>query len=482
MSNIISLKPGVVWKNFYALNQIPRPSKHEQKAIEYIKQFAEKHKLENIIDDSGNLIVRKPGNNNTIKKGVILQSHVDMVPQKNNDKVHDFLKDPIEMLVDGEWLRANGTTLGADNGMGVAAMMAILESNDIQHGPIECLFTINEESGMDGAFGLASNVLKGDILINLDTEDEDEICMGCAGGIDANIDAEYKAITPEAKFEFYKIELKGLKGGHSGIDIHLGRGNSNKIMGRMLYTIISNFDAQLVNYWGGNMRNAIPREAEAIICLPTDNSGALETTIENFKITLAQEFKNTENNIKLTLSKAEITDKVLSYDDSLKYVSLMHACPNGVVRMSSEIEGLVETSLNLSIVNISNGKVDFKLLIRSAVDSAKYALSDRVKALFELVGCTIGFGGDYPGWAPNNESPVLQVAKSTYNGVFKKEPHVVAVHAGLECGIIGGKYPKLDMVSVGPTIEHPHSPDERVHIASVERFWKYLKAILEGID
>lgn len=481
MNNIISLNPGIVWKNFYTLNQIPRPSHHEEKVIQYIESFARKLKLETNIDKCGNLLVRKPANNASTQKRVVLQAHVDMVPQKNNDKQHDFLNDPLEMLVDGEWLKANGTTLGADNGIGVAAMMAVLESDKIQHGPIECLFTINEESGMDGAFGLEPGVLKSDILINLDTEDEDEVCMGCAGGIDANISASYQPVSTDSKFEFYKIELKGLKGGHSGIDIHLGRGNSNKIMGRMLYSICTNFDAQLVSYTGGNMRNAIPREAEATICLPADNSGALETTINNFKETLNSEFKGIENNIQLSLTQTDTVGTALSPEDTIKYISLMHACPNGVVRMSNQIDGLVETSLNLSIVTISEGAAEFKLLIRSAVDSAKYALGDRVKALFELAGCQVGFGGDYPGWAPDNDSPVLQVAKSAYNDVFKKNPHVVAVHAGLECGIIGGKYPKLDMVSIGPTIEHPHSPDERVHIASVERFWELLSAVLEGI-
>lgn len=481
MDNIISLKPNLIWKNFYAINQIPRPSHHEEKVIKYIDGFAKNLGLETIRDKAGNLIVKKSATNSNSTKTVTMQAHVDMVPQKNNDTTHDFEKDPIGMKVDGEWVKAVGTTLGSDNGIGVAAMMSVLESKDINHGPLECLFTINEEAGMEGAFGLTPDTLKGDILLNLDTEDEDEICMGCAGGIDANIEINYTQVESDKKYEFYKIRLKGLKGGHSGIDIHIGRGNSNKIMGRLLYTVISNFDAQLVSFSGGNMRNAIPREAEAIIALPADNSGALETTIANLNETLAQEFKGIEANISLTHTETEKTDKLLSFDDSLKYVSLMHACPNGVIRMSNQIEGLVETSVNLSIVTCKDGNAEFKLLIRSAVDSAKYALGDRIRALFELTGGKVTFGGDYPGWAPNNESPVLQVTKNTYEKVFGKKPHVVAVHAGLECGIIGGKYPNMDMVSFGPTIEHPHSPDERVHIASVERFWNFLKEVLEEI-
>ena len=435
---IKELDPQIVWKNFYALTQIPRPSKHEELAVEYMYNWGKEHGLETIKDEVGNIIIRKPATPGCENmKGVILQGHIDMVPQKNNDTVHDFEKDPIQTWIDGEWVKAKGTTLGADNGLGLAMAMAVLESSDLKHGPIELLCTIDEETGMTGAMALKPGVLEGDILINLDSETEGELYVGCAGGLDASASATYvPAEAPEAH-ECWSLAVKGFKGGHSGMDIILCRGNANKIAARVLYALMTQADVKLLDLEGGTLRNAIPREAFATVYVPEA--------------------------------------------DALRFVRAILACPDGVERMSSEMAGLVETSNNLAMVKIEAGEFSVKTLMRSSVDSAKEALAAKFESVFALAGIETSFAGGYSGWAPNPDSAILAPMKKVYNDLYGKEPAVMAIHAGLECGILSGAYPHWDMVSCGPTLMSPHSPDERANIPSVAKCWEFLQAVLANI-
>ncbi len=480
--DILNYKPADVWKHFYALTQIPRPSRYEGKVIQYIQDFATKQGLKYQIDEVGNITVSKPSAKGKEKhRGVILQSHVDMVPQKNSDKVHNFETDPIETLIDGEWLKANQTTLGADNGIGCAAMLAILESSTAKHGPLEALFTINEEAGMDGAFGLKGGVLKGQVLINLDSEDEGELFIGCAGGLNVQAKSAYQAVSPEPGKAF-EIIIKGLKGGHSGLDINLGRGNSNKIMGRLLWSALNNLSVQIASVKGGNLRNAIPREAHALVLISDIFVNDLKSFINRFTENLKEELKHTEPGLSIELVPVAVPSKVISSADAMRLIGVLNAAPSGAVRMSDVMPGLVETSLNLSIVQMENGEAEFTYLVRSSIDTAKYAVGEKLSALHSIAGFELSFTGDYPGWSPNRESYVLKVCSDTYHKLFKKTPGLLAIHAGLECGIIGGKYHGLDMISFGPTIRSPHSPDEKVHIASVDKFYEFLKATLEAIE
>lgn len=479
---IIQLNPSIVWKHFYDLTQIPRPSSHEAKVIEHIKKFAESHKLDYTTDDTGNIVVRKPatkGKENVT--GVILQSHVDMVPQKNNDKKHNFETDPIETIIDGEWVRANKTTLGADNGIGVASMLAVLESNDFAHGPIEALFTITEETGMDGAFGLIPGLLKGKILINLDSEDEGELFVGCAGGINGSAKTTVQLENSPAGLA-YEIIVSGLRGGHSGLDINLGRANANKLISRLLWSAMKNFPVKVSEIKGGDLRNAITRESHAKIIVPEKFEHDFKSFFEPFVSAVKNEYSVADPNLKIELNSLVKPEKVLTDADAKRIVGMLNAAPNGVVRMSDEMQGVVETSLNLAIVNVSEGKAELLYLLRSSVDSAKYALAEQVASLHELLGCEVEFSGDYPGWKPNSNSAILNTMVAHYQKDFGKKPEVKAIHAGLECGIIGGKYPGLDMISFGPTIRHPHSPDEKVKIDTVEMFWKFLKGTLGEVN
>ena len=479
---IIELSPSIVWKHFYAFTQIPRPSRHEGAVIKYIEEFANSKGLSYTIDQVGNIIVSKPaaiGKENV--KGVVLQSHVDMVPQKNSSKIHDFTKDPIETVIDGEWLRANETTLGADNGMGCAAMLAVLEDDSLSHGPIEALFTINEEAGMEGAFGLKSDALKGKILLNLDSEDEGELFMGCAGGINTQAVGYYKTESASEGAGF-EIKIDGLKGGHSGMDIVLGRGNANKLMGRLLWSAVTNFSIQIVEVKGGDLRNAIPREAVAKVIANDQFINEFKSYVELFTENLKAELKHTEPDLNIELTEIERPPEVITESDAQRLIGVLNAAPNGVVRMSDEMPSIPETSLNLAIVNIKNGKAEFFYLIRSSVDSAKYAIGEKVAALHAINDFELEYSGDYPGWRPNNESYILNVCKQTYEKLYDKQPGLLAIHAGLECGIIGGKYSGMDMISFGPTIRFPHSPDEKVHIGSVDKFYTYLKACLGAIN
>jgi dipeptidase D len=482
MSSIRDLEPKQVWNYFHEITQIPRPSKSEQGMIEYMKEFGKKNNLETLVDKIGNVIIRKPATKGMEnRKGVIFQTHLDMVPQKNSDKKHDFHKDPIETVVAGEWVKANGTTLGADNGIGVAATMAVLSSKDMAHGPVEALFTIDEETGMTGVFGLEKGLLKGDILMNLDSEDEGELYVGCAGGIDVSISKEYSEENSPNGMVAYKIVAKGLKGGHSGVDIHLERANSNKIMFRFLMQAESDFGIRLAEAAGGDLRNAIPRESYSIVLVPDIKSEEFESFVHNYEKMYQAEFSDTEPDLKFIIEKIATPAKVMKKADQYKIIRALYACPNGVQRMSQAMKGLVETSNNLAIVKVAGGKFEAHNLCRSSVDSAKEATAWEIAAVFHLIDAKVTLMGGYPGWKPNMKSPILKTMSDVYKGIFGKEPERKAIHAGLECGLIGGVYPSLDMISFGPTIRYPHSPDEKVEISSVAKFWQFLVETLKHV-
>lgn len=480
--NIETLTPEMIWKNFKSLNQIPRPSKKEARIIQFVKEFGENLGLETRVDAVGNILIHKPATEGMEKrKGVIFQAHLDMVPQKNSEKQHDFEKDPIEAIIDGEWVKANGTTLGADNGIGVAAMLAVLESNEISHGPVEALFTVDEETGMTGAFALQPGQLKGDILLNLDSEDEGELYIGCAGGMDGNIEFDYIADQVPLNYVSYNLKVSGLKGGHSGLDINLGRGNSNLVLFRLLRNAEQKVGLRLVEVEGGNMRNAIPREANAIVIVPEAKKAELIRLTREFTLMISKELAATEPDMKIDLLEIKNQPRVMQADLQKRLIASVFACPNGVIRMTDGIPGLVETSTNLSIVKTEESKIYIKCLLRSSVDSAKENLADMIRALFEIAGAKVTFTGSYPGWKPNMDSAIMKTMDEVYQKMYGRKMEIKAVHAGLECGIIGGVYPNLDMVSFGPTIRHPHSPDEKVHIASVGKFWDFLVETLKHI-
>ena len=480
--DILELQPGNLWKNFYSLTQIPRPSKKEAKVIAFMKKFGEDLGLETHVDEVGNVLIKKPatvGYEN--KKTVVLQSHLDMVPQKNSDKVHDFEKDPIDAYVDGDWVTANATTLGSDNGMGVAAAMSVLESKEIKHPSIEALFTIDEETGMTGAFNLKPDFLTGDIMLNLDSEDEGELYIGCAGGINTNAVGTYQQEDIPAGYKAFRVDVKGLKGGHSGLDIVLKRGNAIKILNRLLINANENLGVLIAEFEGGNLRNAIPREAYAIALVP-------EAEIETFK-TYAEEIRNIyintiateDTGLTISLKEVALPEKMMSFEDIDKFTNAIHALPNGVIEMSKDMENTVETSTNLAIVKAKDGKIEFSSLQRSFSDAAKDELSQKMKSILEEAGYQAEIEGSYPGWKPNINSPILKTMKEIYNNRFGKIPEIKSIHAGLECGLIGGIYPNLDMISFGPTIRFPHSPDEKVKIDTVQKFWDFLVATLENI-
>lgn len=485
MSNEISkLAPVEVWENFYQLTCIPRPSYHEDQVRGFIAEFGKSLGLETIQDAAGNVTIRKPatpGMEN--RKGVILQGHLDMVPQKNSDKDHDFTKDPIETVIDGEWVRANGTTLGADNGIGVAAAMAVLASKDLVHGPVEGLFTATEETGMDGANGIKAGILKGDILLNMDSEDEGELYVGCAGGEDAQIQFKYKETTVQPDSIAFKLNVTGLKGGHSGLDIALGRGNANKIFFRLLKETHRTFGVRLASINGGNLRNAIPREAFGLVTVPFENTDKLVGQIAGLTSIIKRELAVTEPTLKIELTKTDAPDLLIDLQTQINLTHAIVACPNGLIRMSDSMPGLVETSTNLAIVKSDNvtQTIEVACLMRSSVDSARAELGSRMESVFTLAGAKVSFKGGYPGWKPNMESPILKTMLKVYNSKFGRTPEIKAIHAGLECGILGGTYPNWDMISFGPTIRFPHSPDEKVHIESVGKFWDFLVETLKNV-
>ena len=481
-TQIFELDPKVIWRNFYSLTQIPRPSKKEEQVIAFMKKFGEDLGLETIVDEVGNVIIKKPATAGMENKvGVVLQGHLDMVPQKNSNKIHDFEKDPIEAYVEGDWVTANNTTLGADNGIGVAAAMAVLESNDLKHGPIEALFTIDEETGMTGAFGLKPGLLSGDILINMDSEDEGELYVGCAGGTNANISFNYKEKPVPEGHVALKLEVSGLKGGHSGIDIPLFRGNSNKLLNRFLWYGIRNHNMCLSSIDGGSLRNAIPRESTAIVTIPESEKGNVLNWVEEMEKIYQNEYSGVEPDLSFKASDTNLPASVMDEQTQISFVNAVYAAPNNVIRMSNDMEGLVETSTNMAVIKSNNGVVDIQCLLRSSVDTAMVDLKNAFISVFDLAGAKIEFDGEYPGWKPNMDSKILKTMQGVYNDKYGKIPEIKGIHAGLECGLLGGVYPNWDMISFGPTIRFPHSPDEKVNIETVKKFWDFLLATLENI-
>jgi dipeptidase D len=481
-NDIRNLEPKALWNNFYSLTQIPRPSGKKEQIGKFLVEFGKSLGLETLQDEIGNVLVRKPATPGMEdRKPVILQAHSDMVPQKNSNVNHNFETDPIQASIDGEWVRANETTLGADNGIGLAAAMSILQSTDVPHPAVEMFITVDEETGMFGAFGLQPSFLKGEILINMDSEDEGELYVGCAGGLDANITFRFQYEEVPADDVAFKISLTGLKGGHSGVDIHLQRGNANKLMFRFLKTAVAEHEARLCCVEGGNLRNAIPREAFAVITVPKGAEEDLLETVAELEALFTEEFKGVEDKISL---KAEKTDKIKGLmpeevqDDLINAIT---ACHHGVYRFIPELPEVVETSNNLSIVACDGEKIEVKCLIRSSVESRKEELASMIESVFSLAGAKVEFAGGYPGWKPNLESPILKEMISVYEKDFGKTPKIMIIHAGLECGILGTNYPGMDMISFGPTIRYPHSPDEKVNIATVQKFWDYLLATLANI-
>ena len=480
-AEIRDLNPKEVWEYFYQLTQIPRPSKKEEQIIAYMKKFGEDLGLETIVDKVGNVIIKKPATPGMEdRKGIVLQGHIDMVPQANSDTKHDFATDPIDAFVDGEWVTARGTTLGADNGMGVAATMAVLQATDLIHGPIEGLFTIDEETGMTGAFGLEAGVLDADILMNLDSEDEGELYIGCAGGIDGNLSLDYKTEAAPAGYSSFKLVVKGLKGGHSGMDIILGRGNSNKILFRVIKEATKLFDLRMSSVDGGSLRNAIPRESFAKVSIPSGKAQAFADFLKEKQSILGNEIKSVDPELEIVAESIDAESEVFTMDSQMALTNLIYSIPNGVMRMSNEMEGLTETSTNMAIVKSKKGTTQIACLLRSSVDSAKIELADMMESVCALAGGTSVFEGEYPGWKPNPDSAILATMIKGYETQFGKTPDIKAIHAGLECGLLGGIYPNWDMISFGPTIRYPHSPDEKVNIETVGKFWEFLKETLKN--
>lgn len=471
--NLGALNPALVWKHFAEIVRIPRPSHHEELIRAYVMKTVREMGLECREDAGHNVYVRKPatpGMEN--RKGVILQAHLDMVPQKNNDKVFDFEKDPIDAYIDGEWVTADGTTLGADNGIGAAAILAVLEDKTLVHGPLEALFTATEETGMDGAFGLETGMLQGEILLNLDSEEEGELYVGCAGGLDANIRFPYAAVAAPAGRTALRVVVKGLKGGHSGIQIGYQRANANKALFRLLNAVADRYDLELCSVDGGGLRNAIPREAEAVVLV--SDAAAFTAEVAAFEKTLVAEYAGIEDAIAVFAEPCDAPARMLPREASRRLMRAIVACPDGVQKMSKAMPGLVQTSTNLSRVVSDGEQVTVMCLLRSSVNTEKAALGESIAAVFDLAGAQTELSGSYDGWNPDMSSPILAAMTASYERLFGRKPAVTAIHAGLECGIIGSKYPRLDMISFGPTICFPHSPDEKVEIASVGKFYDFL--------
>ncbi|MGI1998630.1 aminoacyl-histidine dipeptidase [Shewanella frigidimarina] len=482
MTALTQLYPQPLWQWFEQICAIPHPSKHEHALSQHIQQWAKAQGLAVVEDKVGNLIIRKPataGMENC--KIVVLQAHIDMVPQKNADKVHNFETDPIEAYVDGDWVKARGTTLGSDNGIGMSSALAVLGSKDIKHGPLEVLLTIDEEAGMTGAFGLEAGYLDAEILINTDSEQEGEIYMGCAGGVDAQISVPMSWQAPEQSNASFSLTMSGLKGGHSGVNIHLGRGNANKLLARFLFKYSDELALELVSFSGGSLRNAIPREANVQLMLPAENVEALKQAIESFQALVREELAVADPAMLLTLAAIDAPTKVMDEEAQNTLIDLLHASPNGVIRMSDEVEGVTETSLNIGVISTEDESVEILCLIRSLIDSGREEVTGMLTALSNLSGASIDLSGAYPGWKPDTSSPVMEIVRDTYNDIYKKDPTVMVIHAGLECGLFKEPYPHMDMVSIGPTIRYPHSPDEMVNITTVGQYWELLLAVLERI-
>ena len=479
---ILNLEPKAIWKHFYSLTQIPRPSKKEAKIIEFVKKFGEDLGLETIVDEVGNVIIKEPASPGMEdRKGVILQGHLDMVPQKNSGTDHDFEKDPIDAYIDGEWVTARETTLGSDNGMGVAAAMAVLEDKELQHGPVEALFTIDEETGMTGAENLKPGLLDGDILINMDSEDEGELYIGCAGGVDTSVKFSYKEDLVPEKNTTYRISVTGLKGGHSGLDIHLGKGNACLIMANILQFTSQNYGTRLASIDAGSLRNAIPREAFAVVMVNHASEEAFLNYMKQAEEELRASLKDTDPEVTIQAEKTETPASVIDKETAENFYASVIDCPNGVIAWDKDMPDVVQTSSNLAIIKSEAGTIALALLTRSASDDDRDRVAANIADVFRKEGAEVSHHGAYPGWKPNVNSPILETMKKVYNTKYGRVPEVKVIHAGLECGILGAIYPNWDMISFGPTIRFPHSPDEKVNIDTVEKFWVFLVETLKNI-
>jgi dipeptidase D len=483
MSNEVrNQEPKALWNYFADLNEVPRASKKEERVIAFIKGFGESLNLETMVDHIGNVIIRKPATAGMEDRQIIvLQSHLDMVHQKNNDTVFDFDTEGIKMIVEGDWIKADGTTLGADNGIGVATIMALLASTDIEHPPLEALFTIDEETGMTGALELKGGLLDASIMLNLDTEDDDELTIGCAGGIDITATGNYDVDNTTSDLKTYKITIKGLSGGHSGMDIHKGFGNANKLMNRLLTEIDNQIQMRIHWIDGGGLRNAIPRESVATIAISESDISNLEDIITSVGGDFIDEYSSTDQNLEVVLEPIESVSGVLGLDFQKQMLRAIYACPSGIYRMSPDIDDLVQTSNNLARVLVKEGAYEILCLTRSSVDTEKMDLAQAIKSAFELIGSSVNYSGDYPGWTPKPDAGIVHLMKNLYAEKFNEEAHVYACHAGLECGILGTNYPEMEMISFGPNIRGAHSPDEKVQISSVQKFWSFLLDTLKII-
>ncbi len=484
MKTLQELKPEKVWSYFDEICQIPRPSKKEEKITEYLMEFGKKHNLKTKEDKVGNVIIKKPATKGKEDlKGIVLQSHIDMVCEKNSDVEHDFDNDPIQPYIDGGWVKAKGTTLGADDGIGVAAELAILASDDIEHGPIECLFTVDEETGLTGAFALKKGFIEdGEILLNLDSEDEGELFIGCAGGMDTVATFSYKNRSVSSKSTAFKVIVKGLKGGHSGDEINKGLGNSNKILTRFLWNAANDFKLRLSNFDGGNLRNAIPREANALVAVPNKYVDEFNDYFKQYSSDVKNELSFTEPNLELGIEETYLPKSVINKKIQRNLLNALYACPHGVIAMSQEMSGLVETSTNLASVKFIEGR---KILVttsqRSSIDSSIHDVAAMVESVFLLSDAKVEHSDGYPGWKPNSNSEILRVSENSYQKLFNVKPVVRAIHAGLECGLFLEKYPNMDMISFGPTLKSVHSPDEKIDIETVQKFWDLLLDILKNV-
>lgn len=483
MNDIRNLEPKALWNHFADLNEVPRPSKKEERVIEFMKAFGEKLGLPTLVDEVGNVIIKKgasPGMED--RQTLVLQSHLDMVHQKNSKTNFDFDKEGIKMLIDGDWVKADGTTLGADNGIGVASIMTLLASDDIPHPPLEALFTIDEETGMTGAMGLKGGLLSGHVLLNLDTEDDDELTIGCAGGVDVNINGTYRVEASGDHCTAYKVGVTGLTGGHSGMDIYKGRGNANKIINRLLFGTTDPFTLRIAEIDGGGLRNAIPRESFAVVVVPNDHCAAFEAHIRSLEPVLKNEYLTTDPDLHINLEKTTFPPKVMPEMDQKKLLRSIYACPNGIYRMSPDIKDLVQTSNNIARVLVKDGIVQIQCLTRGSVDSEKMDLAQAIQSTFELFGAEVTFTGGYPGWAPKPEAGIVKLMSGLYKELFGGTAKVAACHAGLECGILGTNYPDIEMISFGPNIRGAHSPDEKVQISSVQKYWGFLLETLKRVN
>ncbi|PMK02260.1 aminoacyl-histidine dipeptidase [Vibrio sp. 10N.261.55.A7] len=481
-SEISRLSPPSIWQFFDKICSIPHPSKHEEALAQYIIEWAKAENLDVRRDPTGNVFIKKPataGMEN--RKGVVLQAHIDMVPQKNEDTDHDFTTDPIQPYIDGEWVTAKGTTLGADNGMGMASCLAVLASKDLKHGPLEVLLTVDEEAGMTGAFGLETGWLEGEILLNTDSEQEGEVYMGCAGGIDGSMTFDIAREEIPTGFVTRKLTLKGLKGGHSGCDIHTGRANANKLLARFLFGHAKELDLRLIEIKGGSLRNAIPREGFVTVALPAENKDKLATLYDHYTELLSTELGKIEDSI-VTFNEAVTAEQgAIAQTDQARFIAALNACPNGVIRMSDDIEGVVETSLNVGVITTEENTITVLCLIRSLIDSGRSQVEGMLTSIAELAGAKMAFSGAYPGWKPDADSEIMAIFRDMYEGIYGHKPNIMVIHAGLECGLFKEPYPNMDMVSFGPTIKFPHSPDEKVKIDTVALYWQQMVALLEAI-